>query len=336
MIYSKSIFGFFTYIVIVEAASHYSMIVSITKEFQIKHPMIITNPNSVSSNQIMKRQFYSNQFTRIVNNLDEDSLRKYCELDIPLIVFFKDLMKQNLEKYFCWPTSLIVILEENELDYALQSIEVSIEKEALFVIESTSEVYEAYRINDRTIKRKLGQINQFDGNFVWKDNVEQDFIKRRANFQGVNLKAMTETTGNELALDPKYLEEAPYFPSNETYEVSKYTYGIYFDVLMELQRELNFTTVLYKRKDLAWGFIYPQENGSYIATGIVGDLFFNKVDFCVAPLATFYRRALYIDFLLPLTQKIIGLYIPTTSNEDFDFQTFFTPFRYFGDRSQLS
>ena len=56
---------------------------------------------------------------------------------------------------------------------------------------------------------------------------------------------------------------------------------------------------------------------------------FNKVDFCVAPLATFYRRALYIDFLLPLTQKIIGLYIPTTSNEDFDFQTFFTPFRYF-------
>ena len=329
MIYSKSLFGFFTYMVIVEAASHYSMIVSITEEFQIKHPIIITNPNSVSSNQIMKSQFYSNQFTRIVNNFDQDSFRTYCELDIPLIVFFKDLIKQNMENYSCWPTSLILIVDESELDYAFQSIEVTIEKEALFVLESTSEVFEAYRINDITIKRKLGQINQFGGNFVWMDSVEKDFIKRRANFQGVALKAMTETTGNEIAFDPKYLEEAPYFQINETYEVTNYTSGIFFDVLIELQKELNFTTVLYKRKVLAWGFVYPQDNGSFTATGIVGDLFYNKVDLCVAPLATFYRRALYIDFLLPLTQKIIGLYIPTTSDEDFDFQTFFTPFRYF-------
>ena len=322
--------------VIVEAASQNSLILPITEEFQIKHPIIISNSNSASSYQMMKKHFFSNQFTRIVNDLDEDSIRTYCELDIPLIIFFNNVMIQKLEKFFCWPSSFIAIVEEKELDYALQSIEVSIEKRALVVIKSTREVYETYIINNKTIKRKLGQIDMFDGSFVWEDNVEQDFISRRANFQGLTLKAMTETTGNELAFDPNYLKEARYFPSNKTYEVTNYTYGIYFDVLKELEKELNFTTVLYKRKVLAWGFVYPQDNGSFTATGIVGDLFYNKVDLCVAPLATFYRRALYIDFLLPLTQKIIGLYIPTTSDEDFDFQTFFTPFRYFDFLSQFS
>ena len=90
---------------------------------------------------------------------------------------------------------------------------------------------------------------------------------------------------------------------------------------------MNFSSNIYKRKVLAWGFVYPQENGSLIATGIVGDLFYEKVDLIVAPLAILYRRALYIDYLLPITQKIMGLFIPKTLKEDFDFQTFLTPFR---------
>ena len=103
--------------------------------------------------------------------------------------------------------------------------------------------------------------------------------------------------------------------------------GIYFDVLMELQRELNFTTELYKRKKKSWGFVNRKENGSYTATGIVGDLFYNKVDLIVAALTMLHQRALYIGYLMPLSKKVVGLYIPTISEENFDFKTFSIPFR---------
>ena len=91
---------------------------------------------------------------------------------------------------------------------------------------------------------------------------------------------------------------------------------------------LNFTTVLYKRKEIAWGFVYPQGNGSFKADGIVGDIFFGKADLIVAPVTLFLRRALYIDYLPPLTQKYIGLYISSIkTKEAMNLYVFIKPFR---------
>ena len=79
---------------------------------------------------------------------------------------------------------------------------------------------------------------------------------------------MVEFTGSMVGADPDYVNKAPYFPNNQTYLVNGYTYGKYNDVLETLQSQLNFTTDLYKRKETAWGYIYPQPNGTYIGTGI--------------------------------------------------------------------
>ena len=63
------------------------------------------------------------------------------------------------------------------------------------------------------------------------------------------------------------LDNAPYFPNNETHQINGYLYGIFNDILENLQTQLNFSTDLYKRKDSVWGFIYPQSNGTFIGTG---------------------------------------------------------------------
>ena len=50
-------------------------------------------------------------------------------------------------------------------------------------------------------------------------------------------------------------------------KVNGYTYGIFNDVLEALQSQLNFTSNLYKRKKTAWGYIFPQPNGTFTGTG---------------------------------------------------------------------
>lgn len=328
MINSEKLITFLIFITIDKVTSpDSSLIVSLTEEFQMKNPIIVENSLSLFSFQLIKRLFLSGHSSLVTFNFSDDTLKTFCENDVPVIISFKDFKKLNLDKNMCWSSSIIIFHEESELEFAIQSIEVTIEKNYIFLIDGIKEVYEAYKINGKIIKQNLGYLSQLERRFVWIENIEKDFIKRRSNFHGIILKAMTDVSGNEIAFDPKYPELATYFSNNETYEMTNYTTGIYIDVLNELQNALNFSTIIYKRKVLAWGFVYPQENGSVIATGIVGDLFYNKVDLIVAPMAIFYRRALYIDYLLPITRKIIGLYIPTTSEENFDFLTFLNPFR---------
>ena len=85
---------------------------------------------------------------------------------------------------------------------------------------------------------------------------------------------------------------------------------------------------LYKRKKVAWGFVYPQSDGSYKGTGMVGDLFFGRVDMVVASMAMIHQRALYIDYLVPLTKYTVGLFISTASTSgDIHYGIYFTQFR---------
>ena len=50
--------------------------------------------------------------------------------------------------------------------------------------------------------------------------------------------------------------------------VNGYTYGLFQDVLEELESKLNFSTLLYKNKKDEWGFVYPQSDGTFRGTGI--------------------------------------------------------------------
>lgn len=139
---------------------------------------------------------------------------------------------------------------------------------------------------------------------------------------------MTETMGVTMILNQSYIEDAPYYPGNETFLVNDFISGIYHDLLLSLQKQLNFTTSVYKRKERSWGFVYPQSNGSFIATGMVGDVYFKRADIIIAALALVHRRALYIDFMVPLSSFKIGLFLPTHFSENqFDFYVYLAPFR---------
>ena len=74
---------------------------------------------------------------------------------------------------------------------------------------------------------------------------------------------MTSGEGNSIKMNKNYKKQAPYFSSNDTYEVTNFVKGIYYEVLQFLQIKLNFTTTLYRRGDGIWGTINQHENGSY-------------------------------------------------------------------------
>ena len=303
------------------------LIENVVKVFELNHPTII-NIESYSNLKLMKSLFKDRHFTRIGSSLILDSIsNKNLTNDLILILSHGTTWKIDLDELTNKTSCMILLVNSKQFDDILSSINVTIDKKVFLIDETSQEVHEIYRINDMTIQQKLGTFDKTSYAFKW-EKVQKDFVERRSDFHGITLRAMTETTGNEIALYPNFTQMATFFSNNETYLVTDYVYGIFHDVLMALQKQLNFTTVLYKRKEIAWGFVYPQNDGTFEATGIVGDLFFNKVDMVVAPLAIFYRRALYIDYLLPLTQKVIGIYIPSSAAQGkFDFDMIFSPFK---------
>ena len=107
------------------------------------------------------------------------------------------------------------------------------------------------------------------------------------------------------------------------------TLGVYYDVLKELESQLNFTTALFRRKDGAWGYVYPQNDGSYEATGMIGDIFFKRADIALASLTINLKRGIYIDYAIPFTKEPVGLFIKSKSLQgDFDFHLLLSPLRY--------
>ena len=157
--------------------------------------------------------------------------------------------------------------------------------------------------------------------------MEQNFYKRRKNFHGSNLIALTELW---YGIDFDMLEVAKtavYFPSNDTYDVTYYAKGPGYEILKHLENSLNFSTKSYKRRSGGWGTptIYP--NGTVdLEEGIVKDLHFGKADVTVSHLDITYSRQFVIDFLPPIWNHIGGIYIRKKSlKQGFDFTVFFRP-----------
>ena len=103
-------------------------------------------------------------------------------------------------------------------------IDASIDKNIILIKVSSMETFEVYSINDNQVVRKLGKFNEAY-KFVWANEINRNFIERRSNFLGLQIKTMTEKYANYLILDSRYKEDAPYFANNDTYLVNGYTSG---------------------------------------------------------------------------------------------------------------
>ena len=305
-----------------------NFLLKVVNEFHMENPRILHVDHSTVFG-LMKGLFQLRQSSSLTPNFDFNINRTIDIKDDTIVAVENvDELKKNFDKILSSVKCLVLIVKEDDFESLLENLEVPIDKEVYLIKESTQEVYETYTINNYQIKNKLKSFNKSTQTFMGEVDIDHDFIKRRSNFHGLNLKAMTEATGNDMKLDSIYSKEAKFFPSNETYLVTGFTDGIYHEILMALQNELNFTVQLYKRKKVAWGFVYPQPDGSYKGTGMVGDLFNGRVDMVVASMAMLHQRALYIDYLVPLTQYTVGLFISTASTSgDIHYGIYFTQFR---------
>ena len=109
--------------------------------------------------------------------------------------------------------------------------------------------------------------------------------------------------------------------------INGYTSGIYQDILEILQNRLNFSALLYLRGDGVWGNGFSMPNGSYIATGLIGDLYYNRVDMAVTGLYIKLSRGLVIDYFPPLEPYLIGIYTPRIGDsESYNFEAFLSIF----------
>ena len=185
-------------------------------------------------------------------------------------------------------------------------------------------LYEKYKINNELIQQKVGCF--LDGIYIPDESIEQNFLKRRQNFHGTQLIALAGEYRNYIQVEN--LKNTPYFPSNGTYDVTNFVHGSMFDIWMILQKNLNFTTKIYTRKDDKWGVPIQHPNGSIsVPDGIIKDAMEGSADVLLAYLVIMYDRYLAIDYLIPLESSANGIYVKKDSiHESLDFQVFQMPF----------
>ena len=299
------------------------------KQFQL------TNLELIGSSSEIKLPFIKALFVRgHLLNIQSDIYKNIFDTNLittSTIVFLN--YNHNSSRVFKLPknpySSIIFVSYNHQFEELLNTIasQTKLNKKIFLFQKESKEIYEAYTVNDVVIKKKLGGINIVTNNFLWDVNVNSDFIKRRSDFHGAVLKGVVQFSGLNINANSLYLENAPYFSNNDSYDVTEYTYGSYKDILLILQEQLNFTTILYKRRKEVWGYVYPLSNGSYVGTGLIGDVFFKKADIAVTSLWYVIDRARYVNFLPPIQPYWSAVYIPLTDNEDgINIGTYFFPF----------
>ena len=200
---------------------------------------------------------------------------------------------------------------------------INIDQQIYFLTPSL-DLYEKYTINNKLIQQKLGHF--VDGAYIPEELTKQNFKDRRHNLHGLELIALAVESKTSMKIGD--LKNAPYFPSNQTYDVTDLIQGIYLEILTLLQNNLNFTTKIYSRMDNKWGVPIQHPNGSiYMPDGIIKDGMDGSADILLANLHIMYERYLAIDYLFPLQSQLTGILVNKNSmKENLDFEVFQKPF----------
>ena len=146
----------------------------------------------------------------------------------------------------------------------LSGLPSKINQDIKFVNQADWKVYEHYKINDEIITNQMGF---FDNTFQYIPKSNVAFEERRRNFHGYHLKAMTEEESPYITFSN--FSSAEFDQKSQTYDVTKFTQGLYYDMFLILQETFNFTATLHKRKDGKWGPLTIFPNGTIVAAGIV-------------------------------------------------------------------
>ena len=207
---------------------------------------------------------------------------------------------------------------------------IDIGQEVYFYDKTTAEVLEVYEINGVKIKRVLGYYQDKTNSFTWNSRTNQNIFRRRGNFHGLKLNAMVEHFYPTAIIDKEYIEKARFFKSNQTYLMNGFVKGIYIDILETLQENLNFTTTLYKRKDVSYGKIIDWKNGTLTGEGMISDIFFKRADMILTGVLINTERSIYVDYLRAISPFRWGLYISKRAVHDsMEYDNYFKAFNFY-------
>ena len=291
-------------------------------ELGIKHSNIIRSSSHNKDKTLLKELSYLENYSKSLWIKDVDMENKNI-----VLINSNEIRQQDIQQFLnhnLFHKMLII-----DIDGTLSSEELSINigQEVYFYDKTTAEVLEAYDINGLKIKRVLGYYQDKNKSFTWTSSKNQNIFRRRGNFHGLKLKAMVEHFYPTAIIDKKYIEKARFFKSNQTYLMNGFVKGIYIDILEHLQENLNFTTTLYKRKDVSYGKIIDWKNGTITGEGMISDIFFKRADMIIIGVLIDVERSLYVDYLRAISPFKWGLYISKRAVHDsIEYDNYFKAF----------
>ena len=138
-----------------------------------------------------------------------------------------------------------------------------INQDIKYVDTNTWKVYEHFKINGQNT---INQLGFFNDSFHYIPIESKPFVERRSNFQGYQLKAMTDEYSPFTSIN---MDWAIYDEKSQTYDVTHSMKGMLYDLFMIMQESLNFSATLHKRQDGKWGPTFFLPNGTVQPGGII-------------------------------------------------------------------
>ena len=307
------------------AHSSYEAINKLLSELDIKHSNIIRSYSINQDKNLLKTLSYQENYSKAIRsdyvNMENENV---------ILVFSREIEQQKIQWFLNhnhFHKMLIINLDGIK---SHEELCINVDQEVYFYDETTAEVLEAYEINGVKINNTLGYYNAKNNSFAWNSSKYQNIFKRRANFHGLKLKGMVEEYTAAVMIDKAYKEKARFFKSNQTYLMNGFVKGVFIDILEHMQENLNFSTTLYKRKDISFGNMKKWVNGTVTGNGMVSDIFFKRADMIIAAVLITEKRSIYIDILRPLLPVKWGLYISKGAVHDsMEYDNYFKAFNFY-------
>ena len=215
-------------------------------------------------------------------------------------------------------TFLLVLLQDHEI---FDNIQIN---QQVYFLTPSLDLFEKYIVNKKIIVQKLGHF--VNDSYVPNISADQKFFKRRQDFHGFRMVAMTEREGTAIVI--KNVENATYFSSNQTYDVTNSIQGSFFHIWKNLESTMNFTTKIYKRNVKSWGVPRQLSNGTIeLSNGIIKDVWSGKAHVILSAATILHARYLAIDYLQPIRTGHGGIFVKKEDlHEGFDLSVYWHPF----------
>ncbi|TRY78277.1 hypothetical protein TCAL_08764, partial [Tigriopus californicus] len=203
-----------------------------------------------------------------------------------------------------------------------ESLKLNLNKEIYFLNDANQNLEEIYTHNGHTVRTRILHMVPKDRGYLLTQQFDP-FVKRRQNFQGVELRVLFEDQ-NPYIMFHNYTIP-PALPGQTMYCFDRFnaSYGMFKEILNALGTELNFTYKACRRFDEQWG---TWINGT--TTGMINSLQKNEADLIGTSVTLNPERYHVVDYLHPLGTETYAIYIGNPKSESADWRLYSVPFSF--------